>query len=314
MREMTGELQLLHRQLARRRKLDLMLEDLRSQLTELEDENAFLREAYLAEQEEVRRDRDESFSALLERLLRRAEQRCAAGEAELCAASMKYETAVRQLSDVQAHIAALLREKAQYAGAETSLTAAFHAQRQHLAAAGPQRAAELLALEQRIAATEAELHEVDEALVAGERVLAAVENAARRLSGAEGWGGVDLLSSGPHAVVAAFAGRGLSVPAENSVYAMQEMLRSYRTELADVELEAGLRMKVDGFLRFADGVFDDLFAASSAWDPVRGVEQRLADAAEQVQAVQTHLAASQERYCAELAQLREQRQALAPQD
>lgn len=314
MSEMTGELQLLHRQLARRRKLDLMLEDLRSQLTELEDEETFLHEAYLAEEEGVQRGGDESFSALLERLLRRVEQHRTVSEAELCAAAMKAECTARQLSDVQAHLAALLREKERYAGAEAALTAAFQAQRQRLAATGPQRAAELLALEQRIAATEAELREVEEAQVAGARVLAAVENAARRLSGAEGWGGVDLLSSGPHTVAAAFAGRSGSVPVENGVYAMQEMLRSYRTELADVELEAGLRMKVDGFLRFADGVFDDLFAASSAWDPVRGAEQRLADAAEQVQAVQDHLAASQERYCAEAARLREQRQRLAEQD
>lgn len=301
-------LQQLHRQLARGRKLTMMLEDLQAQLTELEDETAFLREAYLAEQAEVQRLEGESFSTLMERLMGRMERRSAAGEAELCAAAMKYETAARQLHDVQAHIAALLREKAACAEAEGAFAAAFSEERRRLSQAEPQQAAELLAVEQRIAAAEAELHEVDEALTAGARVLAAMDNAARRLSGAEGWGGVDPLSSGALAVAAALSPAGAS--GEDGLYSLQELLRSYRTELADVSLEAGLRMKVDGFLRFADEFFDEFFSAATAWDHILSAERRLAQAEEQVQDVQAHLAASAERYGAELERLRGQRETL----
>lgn len=305
MSETIARLQMLHRQLARRRKLQMMLEDLRAQLTELEDETAFLQEAYLSGQDDTQRREGESFSALLGRLLRRG-----GGEGELCAAAMKYETAQRQLADVQGHIAALLRENEQYTEAEAAFAAAFRQRRQRLAQEEPQRAAELLAVEQRVAAAEAELHEVEEALVAGQRVLAAMENAERRLSGAEGWGGIDLLQSGAEAVAAAFAGQDRTTPAEDGVYAIQELLRSYRTELADVSLEAGLRVKVDGFLRFSADFFDELFGSGSAWELVCAVERHLADAGEQVRAVQEQLAASQKAYDAELARLRAQRAAL----
>lgn len=304
----TQSLQELHRRLARKRKAALMVEDLRAQLNELEDTVAFLREAYLDEQSEVQRLEGESFSALLLRLLSWQEERRSAGGAELCAAAMKYETAAAQLGGVQAQLAALLREQTQYDGAEAALSAAFLTERQRLSQEEPQRAAELLATEQRIAAAEAELREVEEALIAGTRVLSAVESAARSLSGAEGWHGFDPLSGSPAAAAGALAGQ----PGQerDRLYTMQELLRCYRTELADVSLEAGLRMKVDGFLHFADGFYDDFFSHAAAWDIILSAEQRLSEVEEQVQAVQEHLSASQEGFLHELERLRALRDTL----
>ena len=100
MSETGTTLQQLHRQLARKRKVDLMLEDLQTQLTELEEEAAYLHEAYLAEEDDLQRLEGESFSALLYRLMGTLEEKRSQSEAELYAAAMKYETAQRQLEDV----------------------------------------------------------------------------------------------------------------------------------------------------------------------------------------------------------------------
>ena len=48
--------------------------------------------------------------------------------------------------------------------------------------------------------------------------------------------------------------------AQESVEYLQSQLRAFRTELADVTISADFQVNIDGFLRFADYVFDGIFA------------------------------------------------------
>ena len=48
--------------------------------------------------------------------------------------------------------------------------------------------------------------------------------------------------------------------AQDLVETLQDKLRSFKTELADVSINADMQVNIDGFLRFADYFFDGLFA------------------------------------------------------
>lgn len=303
----TTPLQQLHRRLARKRKVDLMLEDLQTQLTELENDTVFLYEAYLAEEEELQRLEGESFSALLYRLMGTLEEKQAQGRAELFAAAMKYETAQRQLEDVQAHIAALLQEQATCADAENRFTAAFQAERQRLSEEDPQKAAELLAIEHRIAAAEAEMHEVEEAISVGQRVLSFIDTAAEELSSAEGWSTFDLLGGG---LVADMVKHNKLEHAQNDIYDLQQLLRRYRTELADVNMDTEIRLEIGDFLRFADFFFDDIFSGITVLDRIVSAQQQLSTAENRVLDIQQRLSDSLEHFREEAENLRRQRETL----
>ena len=46
------------------------------------------------------------------------------------------------------------------------------------------------------------------------------------------------------------------------------MLRKFKTELADINIQANMQVNVDGFLRFADYFFDGLFADWAVGDKI----------------------------------------------
>lgn len=49
---------------------------------------------------------------------------------------------------------------------------------------------------------------------------------------------------------------------------LQSQLRAFRTELADVTISADFQVNIDGFLRFADYVFDGIFADWAVLDRI----------------------------------------------
>lgn len=287
MEAQTTPLQELQQKLARKRKIDSMLADLRSQTAALEEEVASLQESYDAEQADVDRlTEGASFSSLLFSLLGKLEERLEKEQAEACAAAMKLETARRQLEEVRRHTGALLREQASYAETEKEFQAAFAEERQRLAREDPGRGAELLAAESRLAAISVELREVDEALAVGEDVLRALDGIDASLADAEGWGTWDLLGGG---LLADLAKHSHLDSAQSAVYELQELLRRYRTELSDVTLNADIRLEVGDFLRFADYFFDDIFSSLAVLDRIRGARQQLSSVCAQVEEVQDRL-------------------------
>ena len=56
--------------------------------------------------------------------------------------------------------------------------------------------------------------------------------------------------------------------AQANIMALQGMLRKFKTELADINIQANMQVNVDGFLRFADYFFDGLFADWAVGDRI----------------------------------------------
>lgn len=85
------------------------------------------------------------------------------------------------------------------------------------------------------------------------------------LDSAHGWATWDLLGGG---LVADLAKHSHLDSAQAAVEQLQVELRRFKTELADVTIDADLQVSIDGFLRFADYFFDGLFVDWAVMDRI----------------------------------------------
>lgn len=95
-----------------------------------------------------------------------------------------------------------------------------------------------------------------EAIVAGECALTLLGDAEDSLSGAQGWGLFDMLGGG---LISTMAKRSKMKDAKADLEAAQRALRDFERELRDVSIASDLHIDTDGFLSFADYVFDSAF-------------------------------------------------------
>ena len=66
-------------------------------------------------------------------------------------------------------------------------------------------------------------------------------------------------------------------------------LRRFKTELADVEIDADVQVTVDGFLKFADFFFDNLFTDWAVLDRIGQSQQQVQDTRRQIERVLARL-------------------------
>ena len=70
---------------------------------------------------------------------------------------------------------------------------------------------------------------------------------------------------------------------------LQSQLRRFKTELADVTINADIQVSIDGFLRVADYFFDGIFADWAVLDQIRQSQQQVQLIRNQIEIVLNHL-------------------------
>jgi len=115
----------------------------------------------------------------------------------------------------------------------------------------------ILQLEKQIAEQKSYKKEIKEAVSAGSSALSIAESVLSSLDSAEGWGTWDLFGGG---IISDLAKHSHLDDAQTKVQGLQSELRRFKTELADVTINADIQVNIEGFLRFADYFFDGLFA------------------------------------------------------
>ena len=137
-------------------------------------------------------------------------------------------------------------------------------------------------MEEREAYLESQERELGEASAAGQSALATADGILESLSSAEGWGTWDLIGGG---LIADLAKHSKLDEAQAAVEYLQSQLRAFRTELADVTISADFQVNIDGFLRFADYVFDGIFADWAVLDRINQAQAQVEDTRAQICAV-----------------------------
>ena len=247
----------LRKQVARQAQLRSRERSLKSQLPALKAREEELAAARSKEQTDVDKLEGGSLKAYFLRFTGGLEDRLDQERAEAAQAAVRHDMVCRELASVQADLESAQAELASLAGCEERYRAALEEKARQLQDAGGPMGERLRELEARTRVLTGQLRELREAREAGEAARATADRIRSSLDSAAGWGPWALLGGG---LLTDLAKHDHLDEAQRRVETLQVQLRRFRTELADVEIQADMQVGIDGFLRFADFFFDGLFA------------------------------------------------------
>ena len=287
MRDLEQRLQRLREKMACLRDDEAVLKALTKQEEACKEELDRCRTVLAREQGDVRRLKGLTLTALLASLSGKRAERLEQEEREAYAASLRYESARRQLDELRQDMAFRRGRIAENRDVGEQYERLL---REKSAALGD--CEEIRRLERRLEELTVRCRELQEAIFAGEAVNGRLRAVASALDGASGWSTYDLLGGGLLADAMKYSHLDT---AEKEAQQLQSELRRYQAELADVTVDGGVNIPVDGFLTAADVFFDNIFAD---W----AVRRHIADNEEQIRSAQERVGELQNRLRSERAE------------
>ena len=284
--KLRDQLHELQEKIAAQPGLEAKLRELRDQRDVLESRISDLRETMKKEQADVARLEHGNLSAIFYTMVGRKTDRMDRERMEVYAARVKYEAALQELSHVEHDIEEIQSRLGEIAAWGVRYEALRNEKAAAIRKSGSADAAELLKTEEQIAVAAAEHRKIVEAIQAGTRALGTVRSILSSLDSAQGWGTWDLLGGG---LLSDLAKHSHLDDAQEKVQRLQEELRCFKTELADVRITAERKVSVDGFLRFADFFFDGLFADWAVMDQVSRSRDRVRRTESEIESVLSRL-------------------------
>lgn len=260
------QLHTLHRQVLRKPQLEAKLRELESQKQEFTRKIIPLRDAYEKEQADVQKLAGGSLTNYFYQVIGKLDEKLDKERREAYAAKVKLDAAERELSGITGdydRLSAQLRE----INLNLPLYRQAISEKQvFLKESGTDTAEKIEKLESRLAKKQEQLEEIKEAICAGTGARSTAKKILSELENADGWNTFDILGGG--GIITHMAKHSHLDEAQNQVQRLQTELRRFKTELADIDINANLQVSIDGFLRFADYFFDGLFADWAVGDRI----------------------------------------------
>lgn len=248
----------LQQKVALKKQLEAKLKSLRDQWRVYDKRVIELRVVYRNEQEDVQKLEYKSLANYFFQVIGKLDGKLTQERKEAAAAKVKLDAAERELSDVDCEIQDIQSQLSKLYGCENAYASALQSKRAEIEQSGIPAGTEILDLEEKIAFLESQKQEICEAQYAGRKALCAATAVLLELSDAQDWNTWDMF--GGDGIITHMAKHEHLDEAQNKVMALQDLLRKFKTELADINIQANMQVNVDGFLRFADYFFDGLFA------------------------------------------------------
>lgn len=266
-------LQALAQQVERQRKLRTMEQSLSQQLRQLEEKAWNLKYDWTKEENDVEKLNKTSLTGLFYELLGKKEEKLEQEKREALAAAAKYQAAQAELDGVRRELETVREELGTLFGCESRYEQAKQERAQRLKTEDTAVGQRIVALEAELAGLNAQRQELKEAMDAGMRALSTARGVQKELDSAENWGTWDMIGGG--GLISAMAKHDHLDGAQEMVNHLQQQLRHFKTELADVELHLNLQVQIDGFLRFADWFFDGLIVDWTVQSKIRSAQDQV---------------------------------------
>jgi hypothetical protein len=253
--ETNEKLEYLSQGIARLHKVEAMTAQLESAKRNLSLKENEFKKILEKESLDVEKLENGSFAAAFLAFVQKLEGRIEKERAEMLAAKLKYDQAVKDIQDVNYHLSELSAERLKYAGFQKEYDTLLAQKKESLLRHNGETAQRILELTKEINKLKNRLKETREAILAGKEVLDCLSGILDSLKTAENWGTWDIFGGG---MIASWEKH------ENVDYAMSQteraqfLLRRFKTELVDVKIDSEICMDhIDGFSRFADFFFDN---------------------------------------------------------
>lgn len=279
-------LQELQEKVARKRKLEGMMEELRQQQSQLRTQVAQLDAVRMKEQADVDKLEGRSLAAFFYNVVGKMDEHLDKEREEAYAAAVKYETAARELEAVKADIRKCDLELRELQGVEHQYVRALQDKADAIKASNSEAGQQLLQLETSLSILKSRQKENREAVGAGSMALTAAEDALERLQKASNLATWDLLGGG---LLVDLAKHEALDEAQGCVEELQSRLRRFKVELADVRMQANIHVNLDGFTRTADFIFDGLFVDWTVSDHISGAKQEIKQVQQKLIPILAHL-------------------------
>lgn len=280
------KLQQLQEQMARSKQLEAMIKELRNQRDSLTAQVRELESIKLEEQADVDRLEGRSLAAFFYNVIGKMDEQLDKESQEHTPPESNTMPPPESWRVSKLTCAGMNRSCLLWRGCEHRYDEVLKEKADAIKAAGGSNGEEILKLEERNAFLESQKKELQEAISAGNAALSTTQQVLSSLDSAEGWGTWDLFGGG---LVANLAKHSHLDEAQGAIEQLQSQLRRFKTELADVTIQADMQVNVDGFLRFADYFFDGLFADWAVLDKINQSQSQVQNTKSQIASVLSRL-------------------------
>ena len=263
---MHDDLFALQQKVAKKPLLESKLYELHTQRRQYDNQVISLRVAFRKEQEDVEKLEGRSLANYFYQVIGKLDDKLDQERKEAYAARVKLDAAERELAGIESDIKEIQEQITDVLVAEARYKDALELKRRQLKDSDTQVADQILSMEERIAALQAQKQEIKEAISAGYSARSTADRILTELEDADGWNTWDILGGG--GIITHMAKHSHLDEAQDLVQEHQSQLRRFKTELADIQISANMQVNIDGFLRFADYFFDGLFADWAVGDKI----------------------------------------------
>lgn len=238
------------------------------------------------EQSDVDKLEGHSLAAFFYGVIGKMDEKLNKEREEAYAAKVKYDTAAYELETVSEELERCQVQLRSLRSCEQHYEEMLKEKSREMKNSGTLFGKEILKLEEREAYLESQKREIQEAIRAGREALDTSDAILLSLGSAENWGTWDLIGGG---LMTDIIKHSKLDEAQNQVTVLQEKLRRFKTELADIEIQADLQVGISGFMRFADVFFDGLFADWAVMNKISSSKSQVQDTRAQIEKVLNHL-------------------------
>ena len=256
----------LQQKVAQKPLLESKLYELHTQRRQYDNQVISLRVASRKEQEDVEKLEGRSLANYFYQVIGKLDDKLDQERKEAYAAKVKLDAAERELAGIESDIKGIQEQITDVLVAEARYKDALELKRRQLKDSGTQVADQILSMEERIAALQAQKKEIKEAISAGYSARSTADRILSELEDADGWNTWDIFGGG--GIITHMAKHSHLDEAQDLVQELQSQLRRFKTEIADIQISANMQVNIDGFLRFADYFFDGLFADWAVGDKI----------------------------------------------
>ena len=279
-----SELQRLQSEIMEKQRTDAKLSDLFLQQSDLEKRTDELEKVKRKEQDDVDRLNARSLTAFFYRSTGKMGEKLTKEEAEAYAAAVKYDAAKNELQAVNNDIEYCQRRLSDLQDCEQQYERVLKEKTEQIKQSGVPEAGRIMQIENEIAFLEIQQKEIQEAINAGNQAFYIARKILEDLDSAKNWSTFDLMGGG---LIADMAKYDKLNKVQDQIQDLQNALRGFRTELADVteRISGDLYVEIGDFLHFADYFFDGLFTDWMVYDKINDSRNRTMQTSDQIQKI-----------------------------
>lgn len=261
----------LYELVCEKKSIQLKLDELNKQKTQLNDKTVMLKSQYEKEQKDVDNLENNTLSKFFYNLTGKLDEKLDKETREMLTAKGIYDNAVFQLNNINTDIAKYEKRISELSDCEKQYEEAAKLKLDEMKGTNP----EIVNIQIELARSANKLKEIREAVQAGNIAYAKAQEVSRELGKADNWAMFDIFGGG---LIADMVKYDHMDKAQQLVNEMHSYMAAFKTELTDINMSVRVDAAVDGLLMAADYFFDNIFTDAA-------VQNKIQKATEQVNSI-----------------------------